>query len=160
MLVSIVSLLSIPTIILDQGCSMTFIMTWYILVTLGHRSKTRLIYNNGNAFYSYKIGTRCKYNHPMIGLWAYTNNLPLALRPITYISNTKWFSVTIMLLLCQSLRQGIGDVVVRVYFTYFHISSFYDLSYEMEASKNMFGSLMRPGFLCLRNGSIVITTEF
>ena len=122
---------------------MTFIWTCYILATLRHRSKTRLIYNNGNAFYSYKIGTMCKYNHPMIGLWAYTNrndksfldyshltacvcdmsnvnrydaqlcllfiklvymcnynhpmiglwdytnNLPLALRPITYISNAK-----------------------------------------------------------------------
>ena len=54
---------------------MTFIRTCYILVTLGHKSKIRLIYNNGNAFYSYKIGTMCNYNHPMIGLWAYTNNV-------------------------------------------------------------------------------------
>ncbi|KAK8538770.1 hypothetical protein V6N12_034478 [Hibiscus sabdariffa] len=57
------------------------------------------------------------------------------------------------------LRQGICDVVVRVYFTYLHISSIYDLSDEMEAPKNVFGSLMRSGFLCLRNGSIVVTIE-
>ncbi|KAK8562190.1 hypothetical protein V6N12_049237 [Hibiscus sabdariffa] len=57
------------------------------------------------------------------------------------------------------LRQGICDVVVNVYFTYLHISSVYDLPDEMEAPKNVFGSLMRSGFLCLRNGSIVVTTE-
>ncbi|KAK8685870.1 hypothetical protein V6N13_124903 [Hibiscus sabdariffa] len=65
-----------------------------------------------------------------------------------------------MLLLCQRLRQGIRNVVICVYFAYFHMSSIYDLSYEMEASKNVFGSLMRSGFLCLRNGSIVVTIEF
>ncbi|KAK8663006.1 hypothetical protein V6N13_024887 [Hibiscus sabdariffa] len=57
------------------------------------------------------------------------------------------------------LRQGINDVVVRVYFTYFQISSIYDLPDEMEAPKNVFGSLMRSGFLCLRNCSIVVTIE-
>ncbi|KAL4339884.1 hypothetical protein GQ457_08G026640 [Hibiscus cannabinus] len=30
----------------------------------------------------------------------------------------------------------------------------------MEAPKNVFGSLMRSGFLCLCNGSIVVTIEF
>ncbi|KAK8691126.1 hypothetical protein V6N13_074645 [Hibiscus sabdariffa] len=65
-----------------------------------------------------------------------------------------------MLLLCQRLRQGINNVVICVYFAYFHISSIYDLSNEMEASKIVFGSLMRSGFLCLRNGSIVVTIEF
>ncbi|KAK8670845.1 hypothetical protein V6N13_037459 [Hibiscus sabdariffa] len=64
-----------------------------------------------------------------------------------------------MLLLCQRLRQGINDVVICVYLAYFHISSIYDLSHEMEAPKNVFGSLMRSGFLCLRNGSIVVTVE-
>ncbi|KAK8985061.1 hypothetical protein V6N11_076753 [Hibiscus sabdariffa] len=68
-------------------------------------------------------------------------------------------SVTIVLLLCQRLRQGISDVVVRVYFTYLHISSIYDLPDEMEAPKNVFGSLMRSGFLCLRNCSNVVTIE-
>ncbi|KAK9008825.1 hypothetical protein V6N11_080303 [Hibiscus sabdariffa] len=67
--------------------------------------------------------------------------------------------VTIVLLLCQRLRQGICDVVVCVYFTYLHISSVYDLPDEMEAPKNLFGSLMRSGFVCLRNGSIVVTIE-
>ncbi|KAK8541034.1 hypothetical protein V6N13_026498 [Hibiscus sabdariffa] len=57
------------------------------------------------------------------------------------------------------LRLGISDVVVRVYFAYLHISSIYDLTDEMEARKNVFGSLMRSGFLCLRNGSIVVTIE-
>ncbi|KAK8700447.1 hypothetical protein V6N13_018843 [Hibiscus sabdariffa] len=57
------------------------------------------------------------------------------------------------------LRQGISDVVVRMYFTYLHISSIYDLTDEMEAPKNVFGSLMRSVFLCLRNGSIVVTIE-
>ncbi|KAK8685909.1 hypothetical protein V6N13_124941 [Hibiscus sabdariffa] len=57
------------------------------------------------------------------------------------------------------LRQGISDVVIRMNFAYLHISSVYDLSYEVEAPKNVFGSLMRFGFLCLRNGSIVITIE-
>ncbi|KAL4379237.1 hypothetical protein GQ457_02G024220 [Hibiscus cannabinus] len=99
------------------------------------------------------------YNHLMIGLWAYSNNLPLALRPITHISNVEWLSVTIMLLLCQRLRQGICNIVIGVYFAYFHISSINDLSNEMEASKNVFISLMRYGFICLRNGSIVVTIE-
>ena len=40
-------------------------------------------------FIHIKLVQLCKYNHTMIGLWAYTNNLPLALRPITYISNAK-----------------------------------------------------------------------
>ncbi|KAK8560058.1 hypothetical protein V6N12_012861 [Hibiscus sabdariffa] len=60
-----------------------------------------------------------------------------------------------MLLLCQRLRQGINNVVICMYLSYFHISSD-----EMEVAKNMFGSLMRSGFLCLRNGSIVVTIEF
>ncbi|KAK8619619.1 hypothetical protein V6N13_135901 [Hibiscus sabdariffa] len=57
------------------------------------------------------------------------------------------------------LHQGISDVLVRMYFTYLHLSSIYDLTDEMEAPKNVFGSLMRSGFLCLRNGSIVVTIE-
>ncbi|KAK8976509.1 hypothetical protein V6N11_047359 [Hibiscus sabdariffa] len=60
-----------------------------------------------------------------------------------------------MLLLCQRLCQGLSDVVIRVYLSYFHISSD-----GMEALKSMFGSLMRSGFLYLRKGSIVITKEF
>ncbi|KAK8696739.1 hypothetical protein V6N13_001868 [Hibiscus sabdariffa] len=60
-----------------------------------------------------------------------------------------------MLLLCRRLRQGISNVVICVYLSYFHISSD-----EMEVAKNMIGSLMRSRFLCLHNGSIVITTEF
>ncbi|KAK9043162.1 hypothetical protein V6N11_071510 [Hibiscus sabdariffa] len=65
-----------------------------------------------------------------------------------------------MLLLCQRLRKGINNVIVCMYFAYFHISSIYNLWNEMEAPKNMFRSLMRSGFLCLHNGSIVITMEF
>ncbi|KAK8523057.1 hypothetical protein V6N12_073768 [Hibiscus sabdariffa] len=57
------------------------------------------------------------------------------------------------------LRQGIIDVVIRVYFAYLHISPIYNLSDEMETPKDVFGSLMRSGFLCLRNGSIVVTIE-
>ncbi|KAK8682710.1 hypothetical protein V6N13_055087 [Hibiscus sabdariffa] len=87
----------------------------------------------------------------MIGLWANSNNLPLALRPITHLSNTECLSVTIMLLLCQRLRQGINNVVIRVYLSDSHISSD-----EMEVLKNVFGFLMRFGFLCLRNGSITM----
>ncbi|KAK8597174.1 hypothetical protein V6N12_065650 [Hibiscus sabdariffa] len=60
-----------------------------------------------------------------------------------------------MLLLCQRLRQGINNVVICMYLSYFHISSD-----GMEVAKNMFGSLMRSGFLCLRNDSIVVTIEF
>ena len=66
---------------------MTFIRTCYILVTLGHRSKIRLIYNNGNAFYSYKIGTMCNHNHPMIGLWAYTNSGSIVSFLILYVDD-------------------------------------------------------------------------
>ncbi|KAK8597227.1 hypothetical protein V6N12_065700 [Hibiscus sabdariffa] len=55
----------------------------------------------------------------------------------------------------KRLRQGISNVVICVYLSYFHISSD-----EMEVAKNMIGSLMRSRFLCLHNGSIVITTEF
>ncbi|KAK8635001.1 hypothetical protein V6N13_022879 [Hibiscus sabdariffa] len=57
------------------------------------------------------------------------------------------------------LRQGISDVVIRMNFAYLHIPSVYDLSYEVEVPMNVFRSLMRSGFLCLRNGSIVITIE-
>ncbi|KAK8584342.1 hypothetical protein V6N12_068586 [Hibiscus sabdariffa] len=60
-----------------------------------------------------------------------------------------------MLLLCQRLCQGINNVVIRVYLIYCHI-----LSDTMEALKNVLGSSMRSGFLCLRNGSIVIIMEF
>ncbi|KAL4364181.1 hypothetical protein GQ457_04G021280 [Hibiscus cannabinus] len=70
-----------------------------------------------------------------------------------------WQHVTIVLLLCQRLPQGISDVVVCVYFAYLHISLIYDLTAEMEVPKNVFGSLMRSGFLCLCNGSIVVKIE-
>ncbi|KAK8680879.1 hypothetical protein V6N13_109817 [Hibiscus sabdariffa] len=63
------------------------------------------------------------------------------------------------LLIRLRLRQGISDVVIHMNFAYLHISSVYDLSYEVEAPKNVFGSLMRSRFLCLCNGSIVITIE-
>ena len=39
----------------------------------------------------------------------------------------------------------LNDVVVRIYYAYFHISSIYDLSFVMEASKNMFGSFDETG---------------
>ncbi|KAK8972951.1 hypothetical protein V6N11_025447 [Hibiscus sabdariffa] len=54
-----------------------------------------------------------------------------------------------MLLLCQRRPQGINDVIIRVYLSYFLISS-----YEIEALKSMFGSVMRSGFLCLCKGII------
>ncbi|KAK9003802.1 hypothetical protein V6N11_018698 [Hibiscus sabdariffa] len=59
----------------------------------------------------------------------------------------------------RRLRLGISDVFICMNFAYLHISSVYDLSYEVEAPKNVFGSLMCSGFLCLRNGSIVVTIE-
>ena len=106
------------------------------------------------------INQVCYYNHLMIDLWAYSNNLPLALRPITYISNTKRLSVTIMLLLCQRLGQGINNVIICMYSAYLYIPSIDNLSNKMVAPKYMFGSLVRSGFFSLCNGSIVITSEF
>ncbi|KAK8559165.1 hypothetical protein V6N12_042447 [Hibiscus sabdariffa] len=57
----------------------------------------------------------------------------------------------IILLLCQRHRQGINNVIIRVYLSYYHISPD-----DMEALKNVFGSSMRSRFLCLRNGSITM----
>ncbi|KAK8560224.1 hypothetical protein V6N12_013024 [Hibiscus sabdariffa] len=77
------------------------------------------------------------YNHHMIGLWALLQQSPTSTKN-NHVSNTECLSVTIMLLLCQALRQGINNVVIHVILLYFHISSD-----EMEVFKSVFGSLMR-----------------
>ncbi|KAK8600564.1 hypothetical protein V6N12_050417 [Hibiscus sabdariffa] len=67
----------------------------------------------------------------------------------------KSFSRTLELLYAsRGLVKGLTMLSSVFTFSYFHISSD-----EMEAPKNVFGSLMRSGFLCLCNGSIVITIE-
>ncbi|KAK8578775.1 hypothetical protein V6N12_069119 [Hibiscus sabdariffa] len=73
----------------------------------------------------------------MIGLWALLQQSPTRTKT-NHVSNTECLSVTIMLLLCQALRQGINNVVIHVILLYYHISSD-----EMEVLKSMFGSLMR-----------------
>ncbi|KAK8685971.1 hypothetical protein V6N13_124999 [Hibiscus sabdariffa] len=77
------------------------------------------------------------YNHHMIGLWALLQQSPTSTKT-NHVSNTECLSVTIMLLLCQALRQGINNVVIHVILLCFHISSD-----EMELLTSMFGSLMR-----------------
>ncbi|KAK8619734.1 hypothetical protein V6N13_136014 [Hibiscus sabdariffa] len=77
------------------------------------------------------------YNHHMTGLWALLQQSPTSTKT-NHVSNTECLSLTIMLLLCQALRQGINNVVIHVILLCFHVSSD-----EMEVLKSMFGSLMR-----------------
>jgi len=87
------------------------------------------------------------------------NNLSLALEPIWHIPDTQCSCMTLMLAPSKRLSEWIRDILICWYSAYLHISSVYDFSYEMEAPQYMFGSLVRPGFLSLRNGSIVVTIE-
>ncbi|KAK8640418.1 hypothetical protein V6N13_008172 [Hibiscus sabdariffa] len=77
------------------------------------------------------------YNHHMIGLCALLQQSSTSTKT-NHVSNTECLSVTIMLLLCQALCQGINNVVIDVILLYFHISSD-----KMDVLKSMFGSLMR-----------------
>ncbi|KAK8597226.1 hypothetical protein V6N13_001867 [Hibiscus sabdariffa] len=94
------------------------------------------------------------YDHHMIGLWALLQQSSTSTKT-NHVSNTECLSVTIMLLLCQALRQGINNVVIRVYLSYSHISSD-----EMEALKSVFGSFDEIWVSLLMQSSIVATTEF
>ncbi|KAK9019083.1 hypothetical protein V6N11_034122 [Hibiscus sabdariffa] len=89
----------------------------------------------------------------MIDLWALLQQSPTSTKT-NHVSNTKCLSVTIMLLLCQALRQGINNVVIHVYLSYSHI-----LSDEMEALKSVVGSfdeiwvsLLMQSLHCYHNG--------
>ncbi|PKI34367.1 hypothetical protein CRG98_045242 [Punica granatum] len=87
------------------------------------------------------------------------NNLPLALEPIWHMSYANRSSVSLVLALHKRLRKWICEILICWYSAYLHISSVDDLANEMDAPEYMFGSLVRPGFFSLRNGSIVITIE-
>ena len=65
----------------------------------------------------------------------------------------------IILLLGQCLSERICKILFSGYSFYLYIFPFYDFSNYMESPKYMFESLMRPWFLCLCNGSIVVTVH-
>ena len=65
-----------------------------------------------------------------------------------------------MLLLRQGLCQWVCDIVISRYSANLHISSLNNFSDQMESSEYMLGSLVRPWFLSLSDGTIVITIEF
>jgi len=67
--------------------------------------------------------------------------------------------MVIMLQLGQCLSERICKILFSEYSFYLYIFHFYDFSNQMESPKYMFGSLMRPWFLCLCNGSIVVTIQ-
>ncbi|KAK8584114.1 hypothetical protein V6N12_068364 [Hibiscus sabdariffa] len=53
----------------------------------------------------------------MIGLWALLQQSPTSTKT-NHVSNTECLSMTIMLMLCQALRQGINNVVIHVILLY------------------------------------------
>lgn len=87
-----------------------------------------------------------------------SNNLPLTLVPIGHNLNTHWSSVNIKLLLSKRLCQWISHILQGWNSTNLYIF-FINISNEMEASKYVFGSLVRFRFLSLHDRSIVVTIE-
>ena len=65
----------------------------------------------------------------------------------------------IKLLLGKLLSQKISNVFIGGHFLYDYITPINDFSNWVVFSEYMFGSLMRPWFFCLHNGSIVITIQ-
>ena len=65
----------------------------------------------------------------------------------------------IKLLLGKRLSQRINNVLISEHFLYDYISPTNDFSNKVVSSKYVFRCLMRPWFLCLLNGSIVITIQ-
>ena len=110
-----------------------------------------------NAFINYHKSKIPKDNHPMMAFRHITNNLPLALKPIVHVSNTYGSTVTIMLLLCKGLCQWISNIADIWYSAYSNIASVDNLPDEMISSENVFGSLVRYGFLSLCYCAIVVT---
>ena len=85
------------------------------------------------------------------------NNLPLALKPIIHVSNTYGSTMAIMLMLCKGICQWISNSADCWYSAYSNIVSVDNLPDEMISSENMFGSLVRSGFLSLCYWAIVVT---
>ena len=88
-----------------------------------------------------------------------SNNLPLDLKSITFLSNNISTYVIVKLLFWKWLSQRINNVLINGHFLYDYIMPTNDLSNQVVTSEYVFGSLMRPWFLCLSNGSIVITIQ-
>ena len=86
-----------------------------------------------------------------------SNNLPLALDPISNVSNAHASYMTIMVLDAKQLRQRVCDVVCGGHSAHLHISSVDYVSDQMESSEYVFGSLMRSGFSSLCYSTVVIT---
>ncbi|PKI60790.1 hypothetical protein CRG98_018779 [Punica granatum] len=104
----------------------------------------------GSIFSWFQIASRAYIN---------PNNLPLALESIWHLTYAHRPSVNLKLALYKMFHMWIKVIPIRWYSAYLHISSVYNLTYGMEAPEYVFGLLMRPGFLSLRNDSIVATIE-
>ena len=63
----------------------------------------------------------------------------------------------IKLLLGKWRSQRISNVLISRHFLYDYITPTNDFSNQVVSSEYVFGSLMRPWFIFLHNGSIVIT---
>ena len=60
-------------------------------------------------------------------------------------------------ILGEHFRERVCHIIICWHSFHFHIISCYYLPDEMITPEYMLGSLMRPRFLCLCNGSIVVT---
>ena len=87
----------------------------------------------------------------------FSNNFPLELYPIAFISNTIGEYMRVKLLLGKRLSQRIRNILISRHFLYDYIMLTNDLSNKVVLFEYVFGPLMRPWFLCFLNGSIVIT---
>ena len=81
------------------------------------------------------------------------------LKPIAFVSHTFGKFMKIVLLLGKWLRQEIGCILTSGHFLYLSIISANDISDNVVSSEYVFGPLMRPWFLSLCYGSIVVTIQ-
>ena len=87
----------------------------------------------------------------------FSNNLPLELKPITFISKYHGEYMRVKLLLRKWLSQRIIDILISGHLFCDCITPINDFSNQVVSSEYVFGPLMRSWFLCLGSGSIVIT---
>ena len=100
---------------------------------------------------------QCQNTWLPLGHITYTNNLPLALEPITAVSQTHLLKMSIKLHMSKHFSQWISDIVNWSYLSDDHIALANKLSDNIINPFYVFGFLVRPRFLCQSNGSIAVT---
>src|SRR3954463_1350261 len=75
-------------------------------------------------------------------------------------SNTHGVLVLIMFCSWKRLSQRVCNIQIRMYLAYLYVSHLDQIPDGIEASFDVLGSLVKPGFLCQGNCTSIVTKDF